>query len=76
MKPANILFKLEQGDASIRLVDFGLSRRHVVGEVPISNCVGTAYYMSPELLKGNYSRSTNIWLIRIVTYIPLSGYPY
>jgi calcium-dependent protein kinase len=45
------------------------------GEAPMSDPVGTAYYMSPELLKGKHERSTNIWSIGIMTYILLCGYP-
>jgi serine/threonine protein kinase len=75
IKPENILFESTRDDAEIRLIDFGLSRRHVDGEAPMSNPVGTAYYMSPELLKGKYDRSTDIWSIGIVTYILLCGYP-
>jgi serine/threonine protein kinase len=32
----------------------------------MSNPVGTAYFMSPELLKGKYDRSADIWSIGIV----------
>jgi serine/threonine protein kinase len=74
IKPENILFVSEQEDA-IKLIDFGLSRRHEKGEAPMSNPVGTAYYMSPELLKGEYDRSCDIWSIGIVAYILLCGYP-
>jgi serine/threonine protein kinase len=41
----------------------------------MSNPVGTAYYMSPELLKGNYDKSCDIWSIGVVAYILLCGYP-
>ncbi|KAL3816207.1 hypothetical protein ACHAXA_001263 [Cyclostephanos tholiformis] len=74
IKPENILFESERVNADIRLIDFGLSRRHVEDEPPMSNPVGTAYYMSPELLKGKYDRSTDIWSIGIVTYVLLAGY--
>ncbi|KAL3762817.1 hypothetical protein ACHAW5_011275 [Stephanodiscus triporus] len=74
IKPENILFESEQKDA-IKLIDFGLSRRHEKGEASMSNPVGTAYYMSPELLKGNYDKSCDIWSIGVVAYILLCGYP-
>jgi len=74
IKPENILFKSEQEDA-IKLIDFGLSRRHEKGEASMSNPVGTAYYMSPELLKGNYDKSCDIWSIGVVAYILLCGNP-
>ena len=41
----------------------------------MSNPVGTAYYMSPELLKGKYDRSCDLWAIGVVTYILLCGFP-
>ncbi|KAL3809754.1 hypothetical protein ACHAXA_011427 [Cyclostephanos tholiformis] len=75
IKPENILFESNRVDSDIRLIDFGLSRRHRRGEPPMSRPVGTGYYMSPELLKGKYDRSTDIWSIGIVTYILLCGYP-
>lgn len=74
IKPENILFVSKHED-TIKLIDFGLSRRHEKGEAPMNNPVGTAYYMSPELLKGKYDRSCDIWSIGIVAYILLCGYP-
>lgn len=75
IKPENILFESDHEDAAVKLIDFGLSRRHEKGEAPMSNPVGTAYYMSPELLKGKYDKQCDLWSIGIVTYILLSGYP-
>ena len=75
IKPENLLFETSEEDASIKLIDFGLSRRHEEGETPMSNPVGTAYYMSPELLKGKYDRSCDLWAVGVVTYILLCGFP-
>jgi serine/threonine protein kinase len=75
IKPENILLETDLVDADIRLIDFGLSRRHTRDDVHMSRSVGTGYYMSPELLAGRYDRSTDIWSIGIVTYILLCGYP-
>jgi len=74
IKPENILFESEEENA-IRLIDFGLSRRHEKGEEPMCNPVGTSYYMSPELLNGNYDTSTDMWSVGTVVYILLCGYP-
>jgi serine/threonine protein kinase len=74
IKPENILLESDRVDADIRLIDFGLSKRHAEEEPPMTNPVGTAYYMSPELLKGRYDRSTDLWSIGIVSYILLCGY--
>eukprot|EP00581_Thalassiosira_minuscula_P007085 CAMPEP_0183703386 /NCGR_PEP_ID=MMETSP0737-20130205/1135_1 /TAXON_ID=385413 /ORGANISM="Thalassiosira miniscula, Strain CCMP1093" /LENGTH=286 /DNA_ID=CAMNT_0025930121 /DNA_START=321 /DNA_END=1181 /DNA_ORIENTATION=+ len=75
IKPENILFESKHEDAAIKLIDFGLSRVHKKGEAPMTNPVGTAYYMSPELLRGKYDKSTDIWSIGVVAYVLLSGYP-
>jgi serine/threonine protein kinase len=76
LKPENILFDSDHENSGIKLIDFGLSRRHDKSvEGHMSNPVGTAYYMSPELLKGRYDKSCDVWSVGIVTYILLCGYP-
>jgi len=75
IKPENVLFESNEEGAAVKLIDFGLSRRHRQGEALMSNPVGTAYYMSPELLKGKYDRSCDVWSIGVVAYILLCGYP-
>jgi len=74
IKPENILFESDD-EKAIRLIDFGLSRRHEKEEEPMCNPVGTSYYMSPELLNGNYDKSTDMWSVGTVVYILLCGYP-
>jgi len=75
IKPENILFETETADSPIRLIDFGLSRKHKKGDKFMCNPVGTAYYMSPELLRGKYDQSCDVWSIGTVAYILLCGYP-
>ena len=77
IKPENILFvSKDDDDLSVKLIDFGLARRHRKGiDASMSNPVGTAYYMSPELLRGKYDQSCDVWSIGIVAYILLCGYP-
>jgi len=75
IKPENILFESTMENSPVKLIDFGLARTHKRGEAPMTNAVGTAYYMSPELLRGKYDKSTDIWSIGVVAYVLLSGYP-
>eukprot|EP00580_Thalassiosira_gravida_P004842 CAMPEP_0201655374 /NCGR_PEP_ID=MMETSP0493-20130528/45976_1 /ASSEMBLY_ACC=CAM_ASM_000838 /TAXON_ID=420259 /ORGANISM="Thalassiosira gravida, Strain GMp14c1" /LENGTH=505 /DNA_ID=CAMNT_0048131961 /DNA_START=73 /DNA_END=1590 /DNA_ORIENTATION=- len=79
IKPENILFESnaddEEEDAPIKLIDFGLSRRHKRNEEPMTNPVGTAYYMAPELLEGKYDKSCDVWSVGTIAYIMQCGYP-
>jgi serine/threonine protein kinase len=74
IKPENILFT--SNDEDVKLIDFGLSRRHQQGiDKPMTNPVGTAYYMSPELLSCQYDQATDIWSVGVIAYTLLTGYP-
>jgi serine/threonine protein kinase len=75
IKPENIIFAHNGDDSDIKLIDFGLSRIHRQSDDPMSNPVGTSYYMSPECLARNYDRSCDVWSIGVCTYILLCGYP-
>ena len=37
--------------------------------------VGTIYYMSPEIIKGNYDEKCDIWACGVILYTLLGGYP-
>lgn len=75
IKPENILFESSREDAGIRLIDFGLSRRHLPGDAPMTNPVGTAYYMAPEVLKNRYGKACDVWSVGTIAYTLLCGYP-
>ncbi|KAL9190501.1 hypothetical protein ACHAXT_000207 [Thalassiosira profunda] len=77
LKPENILFSEADDDdqSEVKLIDFGLSIRHDPEDPPLRSTVGTSYYMSPELLDGNYDRACDLWSVGVITYVMLSGRP-
>ena len=76
IKPENILFETNEHFSAVKLIDFGLSRRHdPMVDGHMVNRVGTPYYMSPDVLRGKYDRSCDLWSVGVVAYILLTGYP-
>ena len=73
IKPENIIF--ETNDAlNVKLMDFGNSRK--MGENESLNGVyGTAYYVAPEVLDGNYDNKCDVWSVGVILYMLLSGCP-
>ena len=73
LKPENLLYlnKGSEKDNRIKVIDFGLSQNiH-----KLKTKVGTAYYVSPEILKGNYTQLCDVWSAGIILYILLTGDP-
>ena len=76
LKPENLLY-LKQGaekDNTIKVIDFGLSQI-ISPEKKLKTKVGTAYYVAPEILQGNYTEKCDIWSAGVILYIFLSGDP-
>lgn len=75
LKPENFLFKTEAEDSDIKIIDFGLSRHDTQNFGVMKTKVGTPYYVAPEVLNREYTKSCDIWSIGVITYILLCGYP-
>ena len=77
IKPENILFENDGCNSSIKIIDFGLARKHNAkkGEAPMTAVVGTPYYIAPEVLRRNYDKACDLWSIGVIAYILLCGYP-
>ncbi|XP_071845037.1 death-associated protein kinase 1-like isoform X3 [Apostichopus japonicus] len=72
LKPENIML-LSKDSHSIKLIDFGMSRRITEGQ-DVREIMGTAEFVAPEVI--NYeplSLATDMWAIGVITYILLSG---
>jgi len=61
-------------DNIVYLIDFGLSKFLEKGE-SLSSKVGTPYYVSPDVLSGEYDSKCDMWSLGVITYALLCGYP-
>ena len=80
LKPENILFLTKDEDSPIKVIDFGLSRvtadlKKEGKQAHMTTRVGTAYYVSPEVLQGYYDEKCDVWSAGVLLYILLSGDP-
>lgn len=72
IKLENIM--IDPDSLHVKLVDFGFSRFFYEGEI-LKTQVGTPYYISPQILKGQYGKECDIWSLGILWYVLLTGFP-
>lgn len=78
LKPENFLFENTEPNSDIKIIDFGLSKimdGSKAGLQRMKTKAGTPYYISPEVLTGNYDMSCDMWSAGCILYILLCGYP-
>ncbi len=84
LKPENILFSDISQEAELKIIDFGLSNmlkteetslKRKSAEITLHTKVGTPNYVAPEILKGEYTISCDVWSLGIITYLLLCGNP-
>jgi serine/threonine protein kinase len=69
LKPENILMDSDSDSASLKIVDFGLSR--IIGPNETSyEPFGTLSYVAPEvLLQKAYGKEVDIWSLGVIMYL-------
>ena len=74
IKPENIMIEKREvsGLLRVKLIDFG-DAKFFIKNVSHSTIVGSSIYMAPEVLKGEYNESCDLWSIGVIMYILLMG---
>ena len=79
VKPANVfLDDRAEGEAAVRLVDFGTSKVHGLDRLTrTGEVIGTPTYMAPELLtgEGELDARLDVYALGVVLYEALAGEP-
>lgn len=76
LKPENFLYSNNDESSDLKIIDFGLSKILAGGKLQrMKSRAGTPYYISPEVLTGNYDVSCDMWSAGCILYILLCGYP-
>lgn len=70
MKSENILFDGE----NITVIDFGSAKKFSKEEL-LKKTIGTAIYIAPEVIEGEYNEKCDIWSAGIILYILFTGKP-
>jgi calcium-dependent protein kinase len=75
LKPENILVSSKKNEPiNIKLIDFGASEHFKKGQ-KMDKFIGTAYYISPEVIDKKYDEKADVWSCGIIMYIMLCGQP-
>lgn len=76
IKPENCVFETPNDNSPIKLVDFGLARKHYRNsfEPYMTDVVGTPNFLAPEVLRNKYDKSCDLWSAGVIAFIMLGGY--
>lgn len=72
LKLENFLFLSADSDSDLKMIDFGLSKHMKYGE-HAKDAVGTPYTVAPEVIKGSYNESCDVWAIGVIAFLLFSG---
>ena len=74
LKYENVIFASTHPMADVKVIDFGLSKKYgMTGKDVMNDAVGTIYSMSPEVLRGKYTKQADLWSCGVLSFMLLSS---
>lgn len=67
------MFENTSTNATIKIIDFGLSKKFIGKTGTMTERVGTIYTMSPQVLKGKYSAEADLWAVGVICFMLCSS---
>jgi calcium-dependent protein kinase len=72
LKLENFLFSSSKPDSELKMIDFGLSKHFLNGQIH-NDPVGTPYTVAPEVILGSYDERCDLWSVGVIAYLLLCG---
>ncbi len=68
----HIVFKTEDINSPIKIIDFGVATVHRPGDAPLTAFAGSVRSVAPEIIKGKYGMECDLWSIGVIVFFILT----
>lgn len=72
LKAEHIVFKTEDLNSPIKIIDFGVATVHRSGDAPLTAFAGSVRSVAPEIIQGKYSRECDLWSLGVIVFFLLT----
>lgn len=74
IKPEHFLLSTDDGETQkIKLIDFGLARKHKRGAAPMKTFTGSPSFVAPEVIARRYDRMCDMFSVGVTAFFLLTG---